>query len=86
MPRISQFYGIVIAMFYDDHEPPHKHAIYAEHRALVRIDDAAVTAGELPRRASSLVREWATLHKQELIDDWELARQHAALRPIARLD
>lgn len=57
MPRISEFYGIVISMFYKDHVPPHFHAIYAEHEAIIGIDPIRVLEGHLPRRALSLVFE-----------------------------
>lgn len=75
MPRISEFFGIVIAMYYDDHAPPHFHAKYAEHEATVSIDTTHVLEGSLPRRAAALVQEWAALHRQELATNWDLARQ-----------
>jgi hypothetical protein len=75
MPRVSEFFGIVIAMYYDDHAPPHFHAKCAEHEATFRIDTAHVLEGSLPRRAVALVQEWAALHRQELAANWELARQ-----------
>ena len=74
MPRLSQFYGISIYMYYRDHPPPHFHAIYGEHEAIVDIETASVIDGQLPRRAEALVTEWATLHRDELRRDWELAR------------
>ena len=66
MPRLSEFYGIVIYMYWEDHQPPHFHAIYGEHEALVRIDDGSFLRGKLPRTAARLVREWADLHQGEL--------------------
>lgn len=84
MPRV--FYGIVIAMFYNDHEPPHFHAVYAEHRALIAIGSEDVLQGQLPRRALSLVREWRSMHEQELMEDWRRARDHEPLRPVPPLD
>ena len=86
MPRISEFYGIVIAMFYNDHEPAHFHAIYGEFRALVDIDTAQLLQGELTPRATGLVREWAELHRAELMEDWDRARRHERLKRIAPLD
>ena len=59
MPTISFFYGLVIQMFWDDHAPPHFHASYAEHEALIDIRTLAVIEGQLPRRAMTLVLEWA---------------------------
>ena len=73
MPRISAFYGIVIAMYYRDHAPPHFHAKYGEHEAQVLIDDGRVLHGWLPPRAATLVREWARLHRTELVDNWARA-------------
>jgi hypothetical protein len=59
--RLSEFYGIVIYMCWSDHHPPHFHAIYGSHEAQVRIDDGTIVAGDLPRIAARLVREWAEL-------------------------
>ena len=63
MPELSRFYGIVIKLFFDDHPPPHFHATYGEHEALVRIEPLGVIAGTLPPRAMGLVIEWASLHQ-----------------------
>jgi hypothetical protein len=62
VPRISAFYGIAIYMYYRDHTPPHFHAIYGEYEATVAIETAAVLDGQIPRRARTLVSEWATSH------------------------
>ncbi len=70
MPRISFFYGIVITMYFYDHEPPHFHAQYAEHHAVITIEADAVLVGELPSRALKLVSEWAKLHRAELEANW----------------
>ena len=86
MPRIAEFYGIVIAMFYNDHEPPHFRASYGEFHANVAIDPPRVIAGSLPRRAVRLVLEWATLHRDELLEDWQRARQRRPLLTIAPLE
>jgi hypothetical protein len=86
MPRISEFFGIVIAMFYNDHAPPHFHARYGEHEALIVIDTLATLRGSLPRRALALVLEWAAEHRHELASDWERARRGEPLAPIAPLD
>lgn len=59
MPEISRFYGIVIAMFYNDHAPPHFHARYVHYEAQVRIDPMGILEGELPKRATAMVLEWA---------------------------
>jgi hypothetical protein len=86
MPRISEFYGIAIYMYYRDHPPPHFHAIYGEHEAKVDIGSASIIEGYLPRRAAALVREWASAHQQELQRDWELARLIQPLIAIVPLD
>ena len=83
MPTVSVFYGIVIAMFYNDHDPPHFHARYAEYRARVAIATGMLLDGELPPRAERLVQEWAGLHRDELETDWRLAQQ---LRPLDVID
>jgi len=82
VPRLSEFYGIVIYMYFGDHEPPHFHAIYAEHEALVRISDGGLIRGSLPRTAGRLVEQWRAEHLAELLANWRLAQQPAALRPI----
>jgi hypothetical protein len=86
MPRISQFYGIVITMYYRDHQPPHFHARYAEYKAEYTIAERSRLVGSLPHRAEALVREWAALHEAELYANWERCRQQAPLAPIAPLD
>lgn len=72
MPTISAFYGILIQMFWQDHAPPHFHALYAESEALIDIHTLEILEGQLPRRALALVLEWAAEHRVELLEDWEL--------------
>jgi len=86
MPRIAEFYGIVIYMYYRDHGVPHFHAIYAGREAVVSIQGLRVLEGRLPRRALALVRIWGRLHREELERDWELARAGRSLRRIAPLE
>ena len=86
MPEISRFLGIVIAMFYDDHNPPHFHARYGAYKVEIDIRTLAVLAGRFPPKALGLVMEWASLHQSELMQDWELARQQAELKKIAPLE
>jgi hypothetical protein len=85
MPTISSFYGIVIRMFFNDHAPPHFHAEYAEFQATVDIKSFQVLEGQLPRRALDLVQDWAKLHHDELLNDWDLCRAKSAPKPIAPL-
>lgn len=75
MPTISTFYGILIRMYFNDHAPPHFHVQYAQYKATVDIQLLSITSGELPRRALGLVLDWAELHQQELLEDWQLCMQ-----------
>jgi Domain of unknown function (DUF4160) len=86
VPEISRFFGIIIAMFYNDHAPPHFHARYAEQKAIIGIDSLTVLSGRLAPRVLGLVTEWAAEHQEELREDWRLAQQQAPLRPIAPLE
>jgi hypothetical protein len=74
MPELARFYGIIIRMYYEDHNPPHFHAIYGEHSAEYNLQTLEVLQGSVPQRAHALVLEWATQHRQELMEDWELTR------------
>ena len=69
IPEISSFYGIVIYMYFNEHNPPHFHVKYADFNAIVTIEDGIVT-GSLPRRALNLVYDWLDLHKDELMENW----------------
>ena len=83
MPRISYFYGIQIAMYWNerDHPVAHFHAEYGEHLASIAID-GSLLGGTLPPRALRMVREWGRLHHDELLANWERARQREPLDPI----
>ncbi len=85
MPEISRFLGIVIKMFINDHNPPHFHAFYGEHEALVEINSLLIFAGKLPPRVVGLVLEWATIHQQELQYDWDRVQNHQPLMKIEPL-
>jgi hypothetical protein len=86
MPEISRFYGIIIAMFYEDHNPPHFQARYSGDQAVIKIDDFTVLEGFLPPRALGLVVEWAARHRVELIENWESLVNNQPPRKIAPLD
>jgi len=75
MPEISRFYGLVIKIFYDDHNPPHFHAEYGEYEVLINVTTLAIMSGRLPARALGMVTEWAALHQGELRIAWERAKQ-----------
>lgn len=85
VPRISAFYGIIIAMYFDDHPPPHFHARYGEYEAQVAIATGEVINGDLPRRARSLVQEWSKMHHDELMSDWARAERQEPLHRIEPL-
>ena len=85
MPRLSEFYGIVIYMYFADHNPPHFHAIYAEYEALIHIDDGSTIRGEQPNTAARLVEQWRNLHQDELLANWAVAQVPGALSKIEPL-
>ncbi len=85
MPIISRFFGIIIRMFFNEHAPPHFHAEYGEYRAVINIRTLEVMEGRLPRRATELVLDWAELHQQALMHDWDLCQQHVQPREIEPL-
>jgi hypothetical protein len=85
VPEISRFFGIVIGMFYNEHGPPHFHAVHGDCEATVEIESARV-GGYLPPRALGLVREWAQLHQAELRENWRLAQSRERLQRIAPLE
>jgi hypothetical protein len=86
MPTISRFFGIVIAMYFEDHAPPHFHATYGGAWAAIQIDPVGLLKGELPPRALGLVAEWAHLHRVELLADWDRARRSQTLDSIPPLE
>jgi len=86
LPTISAFYGILIQMFWQEHAPPHFHALYGEFEAVVNIQTLEVIRGSLPRRALSLVHEWATLNQRELMEDWQLCEAKQSPRKIPPLE
>ena len=73
-------------MFFNEHAPPHFHAEYAEHKAEIAIETLNVMGGNLPRRALVLVLEWAALHREELMADWDLCRSHQQPKQIEPLE
>ena len=85
MPEISRFFGIIIAIFFDDHNPPHFHARYGDYSGVIRIDDFALIESFLPPRALGLVIEWAEIHKEELLINWKLASESKDLFSIEPL-
>jgi hypothetical protein len=86
MPCVSDFYGIAIYMYYNDHAPPHFHAEYGGDEVEIDINTLDVLRGEMKRRALGLVLEWAQQHREELLADWTLARQGLPLQTIEGLE
>ena len=85
MPELSRFFGIVIYMYHREHEPAHFHAEYGEYEITVDVASGTVT-GYFPRRALNLVLDWYELHRQDLADNWQRARQHLSLKTIDPLE
>jgi hypothetical protein len=76
MPEISRFYGIIIYIYFREHNPPYFHAVYGEEEILIEIATLRVLSGHLPPRALGLVIEWASIHHEELKRAWEQAMNH----------
>jgi hypothetical protein len=86
MPTLSSFFGIVISMYWNDHQPPHFHARYAENEVVIGLETLELEAGHLPRRAMGLVLEWAGEHRAELWENWERVQNQQPILPIAPLE
>ena len=86
MPRISEFLGIFIYMYFSDHNPPHFHAVYGQFDAEFAVESGDRLAGAFPLRAERLVKEWADLYEKELLENWIRARDHKPLAPIPPLE
>ncbi len=85
MPTISRFLGIIIRMFYSDHNPPHFHAEYNEYEASFSLPELKVLSGELPSKVEGIVKEWAELHTEELLEGWELSKNNKQPKKIKPL-
>ena len=86
MPEISRFFGIVIAMYFKEHAPPHFHAKYEEQRAAFSILDLRIIEGSLPRKVAALVLEWANEHRDELLENWKRVERREDLLTIEPLE
>jgi len=86
MPRISYFYGIVVTMYHDEHNPPHFHVLYSGAQASFALEPLRRVRGRWPGRAERLVLEWAALHRDELVMNWERAQRGEELITIDPLD
>ena len=86
MPEICRFFGIIISMNYNDHAPAHFHVRYGDQKAVIAIQNLTLFAGSLSPRVFGLVMEWAALHRDELIENWDLARQQTTLKKVQPLE
>ena len=86
MPEISRFFGIIITMYFDDHPPAHFHVRYGSSKAIFGISPPGLLEGQLSPRTLGLVTEWAALHRDELLANWNLARQQQPLNRVAPLE
>jgi hypothetical protein len=82
MPVISTFFGIIIRMFYVDHNPPHIHVEYQGRKLLVDFRGNILKGDLQSRTALKLVREWIDLRHAELLEDWQLAKQGKEIKTI----
>ncbi|MFZ5819290.1 MAG: DUF4160 domain-containing protein [Chloroflexota bacterium] len=86
MPEISRFFGIIIFMYFDEHNPPHFHVKYNEERAIISINELKLMEGGLSRRALSMVLEWANEHRAELLQNWNSLQTTGEYSKIAPLE
>ncbi|MDF7824237.1 DUF4160 domain-containing protein [Pontiellaceae bacterium B12227] len=86
MPVVSTFFGIIIRMYYNDHNPPHIHVEYQDSKAVVDFKGNILKGDLASRTALKLVREWVDLHPEELVDDWNAAREGRKIKRIDPLD
>ena len=80
MPEISRFFGIIVTMNFNDHNPPHLHAEYGEYEAVFDINNNHILDGKLTKTANKLVKSWINLHKVELLENWNLMKN--SIHPI----
>jgi hypothetical protein len=86
MPEISRFYGIIISLFYAEHNPPHFHARYGNKKVAINIKTLEILEGNLSPRTLGLVIEWAALHKDELLKEWNITKKNLPPKKIKPLD
>jgi hypothetical protein len=82
MPEISRFYGLIIYMFFNDHNPPHFKAKFGEFEANILIGNGTILNGDLPLSKLKLVAAWAEIHKEELLAMWNSKEFHK-VKPLA---
>jgi hypothetical protein len=82
MPIVSMFFGIIIRMYYDEHNPPHLHGEYQGKRAVLDFRGNILKGDLGSKTALRLIREWIDLHENELYHNWERARAGEEIKPI----
>ena len=82
MPIISEFFGIKIYMYWDEHIPPHFHAEYGSYKILVSIQESVVIKGAMPSKQLKLILAWCELHQDELMNNWGFALKHGEIKKI----
>lgn len=85
MPIIARFFGIIVYMYWREHDPPHFHVKHGNNEIIVEIETGKIT-GKISKRVISMVQEWRELHKEELMADWKLAKQMKPLTQITPLE
>jgi hypothetical protein len=86
MPEISRFFGIIIRMFYDEHNPPYFHADYQGNKAVFDFNGNVLKGDIKSKTARKLIREWVDLYAKELMENWNLARNDKKIKKISPLD
>ncbi len=84
MPEICRFYGIIIKMYFNDHNPPHFHTEYLGYKATVSIE-AGIVEGKMPKRVLNLIFEWLEIHREELMKNWlsmEDSGEYSKIEPL----
>ena len=85
MPKISEFYGILIRMYYEDHGIPHIHAKYGDEEASFAIETGKLLKGEFPLSKERMVRKWIKMHKRDLVENWQITSAGKMPRKIEPL-
>lgn len=86
MPVVSTFFGIIVRMYDNDHNPPRIHVEFQDRKALVDFKGNVLKGDLGSRTAVKLLREWVELHPQELLEDWNAAREGKEIKRIDPLD
>lgn len=86
MPIIAVFFGIVVRMFYREHEPAHFHAEHQGQQGKFDFDGKMVIGDVQSRTALRLIREWASAHRTELEANWAKMKDGRPLDRIAPLE